>query len=275
MRKTIMLIVVCVLLGMTPLQGVHAQGTGPQGGDLAFSLVLGKTQMVAGDFISVWEVNQVTNRSIWSPDTDISAPHLNFFSGNNLTTMTGVEAKFFFTPQIAARFSGSGAINSSPSRDATPSVTPDTNADMGPGTFIPGFRMTEGRTLGQFFATLGGDFYFATGRDRVHPYAGAQFNSAYGLMEIFDGFRGLDGNGEVVTTWDTRRGEAWGVGGSIVGGADIYLADGFFFGFEIKVASYMYTAKRIFHQPGMEAQEAFALNSSFLAQPMVKIGISF
>ena len=265
--------VVCVLLGMIPVQGLHAQETGPQGGDLSFSLILGKTQMVAQDFITFWEVDQgVTNTT-----RSINLPELNFYDpGNMLVSMVGVEAKYFITQEIAVRFSGSGAINSSPSRDATPTVRPDDWDDMGPGTFIPGFRMTSGRTIGQFFATVGGDYYFATGREKVHPYAGLQFNSAYGLMEVFDGFRGLDSwSEEVITDWDERRGEVWGLGGSLVGGVDYYLAEGFFFGFEIKVASYMYTGKNLFHQPGMEAQNAASYNTAFLAMPSVKIGFSF
>jgi hypothetical protein len=263
-----------LLLSLFLFQGMHAQGAGPHGGGLSFSLILGKTQMVAGDFISFYEVNQVPY-SNWDIYTDINVPGMNSFSGNNLTSMIGVEAKYFITPQIAVRFNGSGAINSSPSRDATPAVVPDQGDEFGPGTFIPGFRMTEGRTLGQFFATLGGDYYFAVGSSRVNPYAGLQFNSAYGLMEIFDGFRGLDNHEEVITTWDTRRGEAWGLGGSLVGGIDYNLAEGLFFGFEIRVASYMYMGKRLFHQPGMEAQEAASYNTSFLAMPMVKLGFSF
>ncbi len=287
--------VVSVLLGMLLVQGSHAQGIGPQGGDLSFSLILGKAQMVAEDFIGFGEVDQVPNSSIWETDTYITVPSLNFSSGNTVTSMVGVEAKYFMTPRIAIRFSGSGAINSSPSRDATPAVAPENNVDMSPGTFIPGFMMTEGRTLGQFFATLGGDYYFATKREKVHPYAGVQINGAYGLMEIFDGFRGIapeesphyadpdpipkrlrvPNNNGVITTWDTRRGEAWGIGTSLVGGVDYFLAEGFFFGFEIKVASYMYTGKRLFHQPGMEAQEASTFNTAFLAMPMVKLGFSF
>lgn len=310
MRKTIMSMVVCVLLGMFLVQGVHAQETGPQGGELSFSLVLGKGMLVAPEFW-YYEVNQVTDEYMWyDPETVITPPSISYYSGNDVTSMVGVEAKYFITPQIAVRFSGSGSINSSPSRDATPAIVPDDRSDMGPGTFIPGFKMTEGRTVGQFFATLGGDYYFSVGRERIHPYAGIQFNSAYGLVEIFDGFRGLASRevedtdlpdpfyptppakigtkssitgdvsstryrDEVITTWDTRRGEAWGVGGSVVGGVDYYLAEGFFFGFEIKVASYMYTGKRLFHQPGMEAQEAATFNTAFLAMPMVKLGFSF
>jgi outer membrane protein W len=293
MIKTIMTMVVSAFLGMLLAQGAHAQGIGPQGGDLSFSLIFGKAQMVAGDFIGFGEVDQVPNSNIWNTDTYITVPSLNFSSGNTVTSMVGVEAKYFMTPQIAIRFSGSGAINSSPSRDATPAVAPDYNADMSPGTFIPGFMMTEGRTLGQFFATLGGDYYFATKREKVHPYAGVQINGAYGLMEIFDGYRGIiieedpleagpgpkrlvmPNSDGVITTWDTRRGEAWGIGTSLVGGVDYFLAEGFFFGFEIKAASYMYTGKRLFHQPGMEAQEASTFNTAFLAMPMVKLGFSF
>ncbi len=272
MKKTIMMIGALVLLGCFLTKEAAAQeGMGPQGGDLSFSLILGKTQMLPSGFLTLAEVDQApytTNVNDMN-NPYINPPSINFYTGNTLTSMVGVEIKYFFSPELAVRFSGSGSINSSPALDAVPSVIVDNQA------ILPGHRMTTGRTMGQYFANLGVDYYFSTGRERVHPYAGVQFNGAYGLMEVFDGYRGLSWNEEPHTIWDVRRGEVWGLGGSLVGGVDYFLAEGFFFGFEIKAVSYVYTGKHLFHQPGMEAQGVGVHNTSFLAMPMVKIGFSF
>ncbi len=50
------------------------------------------------------------------------------------------------------------------------------------------YQMMEGSTTKQFYVDLGADYYFASNYSRVNPYGGVQFNSAYGQMEIFDGF---------------------------------------------------------------------------------------
>ncbi len=272
MKKTIMMIVAFVLLGSFLTREASAQEMGPQGGELSFSLILGQTQAVAGDFLFINEVDQAPY-SAWSDGTWINPPAINFITGNNVTNMAGVEAKYFISSELAIRFSGSGSINSSPALDAVPAVVMDNEV------LLPGHRMTTGRTLGQFVSTLGADYYFATGRERVHPYAGAQFNGGYGVMEIFDGYRGIDmsnpNDPQPINIWDKRIGEVWGLGGSLVGGIDYFLAEGFFLGFEVKVASYMYTGKHLFHQAGMDAQGVGVHNTAFLAMPMVKLGFSF
>lgn len=272
MKKTIMMIVAFVLLGSFLTREASAQeGIGPQGGDLSFSLILGKTQMLPSGFLSISEVDQTPYSTSLSDASNayINPPDVNFYSGSSLTSMVGVEIKYFFSPQLALRFSGSGSINSSPALDAVPAIRIDNQV------ILPGYRMTTGRTIGQYFANLGVDYYFSTGRERVHPYAGVQFNSGYGLMEIFDGYRGLDYNDEPLTIWDVRRGEVWGLGGSLVGGVDYFLAEGFFFGFEISAVSYLYTGKQLFHQAGMDAQGVGVHNTAFLAMPTVKLGFSF
>jgi outer membrane protein W len=263
----IMIAAFCLLSG-----GVMAQSYSPQAGDKSVSLRFGRA-VSFGD-LRYYEINRSTGSSS-SELPAISVPSSGSFStDNDMTNMIGVEVKYFLSSQLALRFSGAGAITGSPSQDAVSGVADATGTNY-PGSYLPGWKMVEGRTTNQFYADLGADYYFASKYTRVNPYAGVQVNSTYAQMEIFDGYRGLDNDGEVIPTYDTRRGEAYGLGGSLVGGVDYYLTEGFILGIEIKAVSYMYNVKRVFHQSGMEAQEADTHNTHFLSQPVIKLGFRF
>lgn len=250
--------------------GVMAQSFAPQAGDKSVALRFGRA-VSFGD-VSYSEVNQTTNSWNYGVANSLNWPLANTYeTSNSMTNMIGVEAKYFITSQIAARFNGAGAIVSSPAADAMML----TGEYGDPGTYVPGWEMTESRTTKQFYVDLGADYYFASNYSRVNPYGGVQINATYGQLEIADGYRGLDNDGEVIPTYDTRRGEAYGLGGSIVGGIDYYLSEGMFLGIEIKAFNYMYNAKRVFHESGMEAQDAATHNTAFLSQPVLKLGFRF
>jgi len=285
MKKILFVCMICVLALLGISNMAIAQEYAPQAGDKIVSLRLGRA-VDYGD-VNFYEINRGTQSS----STSISQPYsATNYQTNSVVNAIGVEAKYFVTSQIAVRFAGSGIISSSPSRDAVQGVSDPTGVNY-PGTTLPSYVMLEGKTTKQFHIDLGADYYFTTKIARLQPYAGIQLNSIYGQMEIFDGFRGvyqqdqgkwIDGEyvvtaeeGEVIPTYDTRRGEAYGLGASIVGGIDYYLAEGFFLGVEIKGASYMYNVKKIFHQQGMEAQDAATHNTSFLTQPVIKLGFKF
>lgn len=255
--------------------GIQAQSFGPQAGDKSVALKFGRA--ISFEDVKFTEVNSGMNPiySNFGRGVSISEPTASSYSSsNNVTNIIGVEGKYFFTSEIAARISASGSFGGSPSQDYVLGVA-DPTGDNYPGTYFPGFNMYEGRSKSNFFLDLGGDYYFAGSYDRVAPYAGIQFNSIYSQLEIFDGFRGLDSNQEVIGAFDTRRGEAYALGGSIVAGIDYYLSEGMFIGVEVKALSYMYAVKKVFHQSGMEAQAVDAHTTSFLAQPSLKLGFRF
>ncbi|TAJ09391.1 hypothetical protein DMA11_20155 [Marinilabiliaceae bacterium JC017] len=254
---------------------MNAQTYGPQKGTKTISMQMGRAESFGN--LDFYELNQ--NTTSYADETVIGTPYSSTYSSysNSITNMIGVEGKYFWSSLWAARFNGSGAIISSPSQDAVTGVPALEGHEETafPGTTIKDFRMLEGRTTKQFYLNVGVDRYFPTKYERVFPYVGAQINSTYGQMEIFDGYRGLDSEGEVISTFDTRRGEAYGLGGSLVGGIDYYLAEAFFIGFEVKVCSYLYSVKRVYHQEGMEAQDADTHSTSFLSHPSFKIGFKF
>ena len=219
MRKLIMSWLFSGVMLLTPLV-VSAQESRPQAGDMSLSLRFGKA--VSFD-INAYEVNRNTN-SLYS-ENDLPAANepysINYSTSSSFTNISGVEFKYFVTNQIAVRFSGSGALSGLPSQDQTPGVTDPSGVNY-PGTTIPGWSMLEGKTTKQFYIDLGADYYFTSKYDRVSPYGGLQFNSIYSQMEIFDGFRGVEDD-EVIPTYDTRRGEGFSYGFSLIGGIDYYL----------------------------------------------------
>lgn len=269
--KYIYLLSVALLMSV----GLQAQGFGPQAGDKSVALKFGRA--ISFEDVKFTEVNSGMNPiySNFGRGVSISEPTASSYSSsNNVTNIIGVEGKYFVTSEIAARISASGSFGGSPSQDYVLGVA-DPTGDNYPGTYFPGFNMFEGRSKSNFFLDLGADYYFSGSYDRVAPYVGVQFNSIYSQLEIFDGFRGLDSNQEVIGSFDTRRGEAYALGGSIVAGIDYYLSEGMFIGIEVKALSYMYSVKKVFHQTGMEAQAVDAHTTSFLAQPSLKLGFRF
>ena len=272
MRKLIMSWLFSGVMLLTPLV-VSAQEFGPQAGDMSLSLRFGRA--VSFSDIDAYEVDMSTENDY--SENDLPAANepysINYSTSSSFTNISGVEFKYFVTNQIAVRFSGSGALSGLPSQDQTPGVTDPSGVNY-PGTTIPGWSMLEGKTTKQFYIDLGADYYFTSKYDRVSPYGGLQFNSVYTQMEIFDGFRGVEDD-EVIPTYDTRRGEGFSYGFSVIGGIDYYLTDALILGIEVKALSYMYAGKKIFHQPGMSAQAADKHVMSFLAQPSIKLGFRF
>ncbi len=269
MNKIFIIAVLSALGLMAFTNNAKAQEYQPQAGDKMISLRLGKA--VDYGTLSSYEVNSSLSSSTTSISQPVSAYYLSN-SNNSIVNAIGIEAKYFLSSNIALRFSGGGLLTASPSQDLMEGVSNDYDY---PGTSIPTYAHLEGKTTYQFYGDLGADYYFNTSVNRLFPFVGIQVNSVYGRMEIYDGYRGVDNNEEVIPTYDTRRGEIYALGGSLVGGIDYYLSEGFFFGIELKCVSYMYNAKRVFHQPGLEAQDADTHVTSFLSQPVIKLGFKF
>ncbi|WP_282038022.1 BT1926 family outer membrane beta-barrel protein [Saccharicrinis aurantiacus] len=245
-----------------------AQDYSINAGDKIFSLNLGNK--VNYGFVSHYETNQSTNSSSAG---ELSQPTYITGYTNDVSNAIGVEFKYFVTSQIAVRLSGAGMISGAPSQDFVEGV--DVLESNDPMAKVPSYAMTEGLNTQQYYVDLGADYYFTTSIDRLYPYVGVQGNFIYGSLELSDGYLGLDDNDEVLPTHDTRKGESYGFGGSLVGGVDYYLAPGFFLGVEIKAVSYMQSVKNIYHQSGLEAQNTYSHNTSFLTQPIIKLGFKF
>jgi len=262
-----LLLAAALMLGSS----LKAQSLGPKAGDVSVAVKLGRG--ISFYDLNAYEVNRNASYSNTLPA--LAAPNAASYStSNSATNMVGVELKYHLADNLAVRLGGGGALQSTPAKDALSGVE-DPSGENYPGTVIPGYEMQEGINVRQAYGDLGVDYYISTGSPRLHPFAGVQANVSYASIEIYDGFRGLDTNGEVIPTLDTRKGETYALGGSLVAGVDYYLAEGFFLGLEFKAFNYMYAAKKVYPQTGMAPQTADNHNLLFLSQPVLRLGFSF
>jgi len=246
----------------------------PQAGDIVFGIKYGQAVTFAD--VTIGEVNSGLNGFYSQPGNGVtlSEPALGVYSFGKASSTLGIEIKYFVTDDIAVRFNGGGLFGGAPSQDYVQGVH-DPKGEYYPGTYIPGYNMFEGRAKKSYFVDLGGDYYLSSKYERVAPYAGLQFNGLYSQLSVFDGFRGVDGGGNVIPTYDSRKGEAYALGGSLVFGVDYFLTEALLIGIEAKAINYMYSVKSVFHQSGLKAQSVDAHTTTFLAQPAIKIGIRF
>ncbi len=248
----------------------------PQKGEMMFSLRFGKaidySDLQYGEISQYNQVATVIDQPYAVTDryTDKNVNN----NGNLKVNSVGIEFKYFITTEIAARIAGSGMISSSPSQDYIEGVYDDSRSFM-PGVDLSSYDDIEGETRMQFNFDLGADYYFKTKLDRLHPYAGAEFNFLYARAEYATAYEGLDNSGNVILSAGPRLGEVYGLGGSIVTGLDYYIVQGVFLGVELKTASYMYNAKKIFFQEGVEAYDANTYNTTFCDQFTFKLGFKF
>lgn len=249
----------------------------PQKGEMMFSLRFGKAIEYAD--LQYGEINQYNQAvtvigqpyAVTDRYTDANLDN----NGNLKVNNIGLEFKYFITPQIAARVGGSGMISSSPSQDYIEGVYDDSKPFV-TGLDVSSYEDIEGETRMQFNFDLGADYYFNTKLERLFPYAGAEFNFLYARAEYATGYEGLDPvTGGVILSAGPRLGEVYGLGASAVAGLDYYITEGVFLGFEVKAASYMYNAKRIFFQEGTEAYDANTYNTTICDQFTFKLGVKF
>lgn len=246
----------------------NAQGSfAPQAGDKMVSLKIGR--LIDYGEVSAYYVNS----SASSSTTYIGYPTMSTDDASTTISIIGVEAKYFINSKMAIRLGGGGAVAAAPSQDYVDGVS--VSGSTYSSSSIPSYAMLEGKTTMEMYGDLGLDYYFTTKVNRLFPFIGLEGSGVYGQMEIWDGYSGLDGDDEVIATYDTRRGEAYAFGGGLNGGVDYYLAEGLFFGVEVNIASYMYSVKTIFPQTGMDPIESMAHNLSFLSQPIIKLGFKF
>ncbi|MCG8580822.1 MAG: hypothetical protein MI866_12945 [Bacteroidales bacterium] len=236
------------------------EGFGPKAGDISVSLQLGKATDVSDNLQYIRK-----NQNLYQ----VYAPSNSAVSGssNSLVNMIGIEGKYFLSNKWAVRLSGMGLINSTPAQQDIPGVpNPDNTGSDLPYMSIPDIADVPSTSSYSFIANAGADYYFNVGNNRLFPYAGAQLNFNYGQRKDFT--LQDDDLGERVS-------ETYGLGGSLVGGIDYYLAEGFFIGIEVRALSYMYSVNRIFPQPGMEGADADNHSTTIFSNPMFKIGFKF
>jgi outer membrane protein W len=296
MKQLLFLFTMAITI-MSPQAIMFAQDSyGPVAGDKTLSLRFGRA---ASFDISYYEIdhaaqsfyNHSGSSDAYLVNSSMMQPYAATRNTNyhNMNNAIGIEMKYFLTNRVALRFSGSGVISGAPAQNAVEGIALTSESayyqgeisiyhggdDMLPELVIPGFQHQPGFSENKFLFDLGADYYFESKFERIFPFVGVQFNSTYASTRIFDGYRGTNDDGEVIPSFPDRKGESYGLGGSIVGGLDYYLASGFFIGLEIKVASFMYNTKKVFPTEGVSPQTGATYNSLFLNDPVLKVGFKF
>lgn len=296
MKKIIFLFILAISILSSQSLMFAQENYGPVAGDKTLSLKFGRA---ASFDISYYEIDyaaqsfynntgsndaNLVNSSMMQPYT--ATRNSNYHNMNNAI---GIEMKYFLTNRVALRFSGSGIISGAPAQNAVEGIAFTSESpyyegeipvyhggdEILPELVIPGYQHQPGFNETRFLFDVGADYYFKSKLERIFPFAGIQFNSTYASTRIFDGYRGTNDEGEVIPSFPDRKGESYGLGGSIVGGLDYYLASGFFIGLEIKVASIMYNTKKVFPTEGVSPQTGATYNSLFLNDPVLKVGFKF
>lgn len=270
MRKLLALILICCTGGFAFAQS----GFGPVAGDVTVSLQLGRAESFS-NLTYVQKPVDTNNGQYY-----LSAPYATTVSSNDnsLVNMIGVEGKYFLSNQIALRLSGMGIIDLTPAQEETPGATVSLYNYFDPKTVqmlqsqgvtdvvIPSYAPIESKTTHRFVGNIGADYYFQVASPRVHPYLGVLATFNYGRHQYYT----LDDD-----DLGSRFFETYGIGASLTGGVDYYLAEGMFVGLEIKAFSYLYSVNNLTPMPGVETYDADSHTVGFLTNPMFKIGFKF
>ncbi|PZX18041.1 putative OmpA-OmpF-like porin [Breznakibacter xylanolyticus] len=256
-------------------------GFGPAAGDISVSMQLGRAE----SFDNLQYVRSPVNSNYYNGDYYLNTPFATTVStsSNSLVNMIGVEAKYFVTDQIAVRLSGMGMIDLTPAQDAVPGLNLYDLVDYNTqqklqeagvdNVVLPSYREIESTTTHRFVANVGGDYYFSVGSQRVFPYAGAMASFNYGRHQFYA--PDSDPTTAAGVELSSRFFETFGLGGSLVGGVDYYVAEGMFIGFEIKAFNYLYSVNKMMPMAGVEAYDADNHTIGILSNPMFKIGFKF
>jgi outer membrane protein W len=273
-RHIILTVMLAVMLG-----SVYAQESSekkeepsylPEAGDFTGAILFGR-----GNFLNSGLVAPPSpSSSSW---TIPGSPPINNTVGadnsNSVNNIVGVEARYFFTQKIALKLSGGAIIRNTPAQDNLPGVFNGPNA-----AWIPAYNAIIADNQSDININIGGEYHFITDNKRLSPYIGLTVPIYYGRRSQYnptiDDTKQPDDPGYVVDV-GVRHAQLVGYGLQAVAGVDYYLMQGFYFGFEIKPISYVYSYTSTIPAPGLEPMKADNHTWSFFAQTFLKIGFKF
>lgn len=257
------------------LQIADLEGVTPEAGDISIALLLGTSQYLSSPQLP----SSPGNNSNWTVYPG-SAYIPQVSTINPLSNMIGAEIRYFITSGIVVKFTGGAIHRSNPSRVNMPTAN-DANAPN--ATWIPAYGSIFGRQEFMSNASLGFEIQNKTRYARLFPYYGISIPFYYNRKSEYDpslyNHTVYNGSGYVEELYAQdigwRHGEQVGFGAQLVGGIDYYLLEGFFIGFEIKPASYIYTFQTVAPGSGLPVIQTEAVHLSFLTQPLFKLGFRF
>lgn len=241
----------------------------PTKGDFTIAIQLGKGNFYNGGLT----VPNSPGSNYWVVPGN--APYANVINENynSLVNMVGVESRYFFNETWAIKISGGAIIRDTPARDNIPGYI---DPELDNVTWIPDYNAVIMDNELKANVVIGGEYHFKTKFDRVSPYLGVSAPFYYSRHSQYNPTVISHDSGDVtITDISVRHVELMAFGGQLVGGVDFYLAKGFYTGFEIKPASYLYSVSAKYPVSGVEPLKADNHTYSFFTQPYFKLGFMF
>lgn len=255
------------------------EGYGPKKGDITVEMQFGRSNIINQGLIVPTAAG---NNSSWTVAGN--SPYANNVSlqdnGNTFVNMIGVKGGYYLSEKISVILAGAVRMDYTPGQVNVPGFISPGSPN---GAWIPAYASVPEQSSTLMNAVIGAEYTFSTKMERVFPYIGVHVPFYYARQSEYDptiitptpGTN--DGSTIVNPVYDlgTRTGEIFGYGLQIAAGVDYYLMEGFYFGFEIRPASYIYAYSASKPGPGLELQESNTNTYSFFTQPFMKLGFKF
>lgn len=271
------------LVSMTWAQddGELDEGYGPKAGDWTVEMQYGRSNVINSGLT----LPSAPGNSGATWTVQANSPYANNITltdnGNNFTNMIGLKGRYYVSDKISTILSGALRMDYTPGQPNVPGfISGESNAG-----WIPAYAAIPEQSSTLMNVNIGGEYTFSTEMRRVFPYIGVHVPFYYARQSEYDPtIEGADINGSTQTTVQdpnliidlgTRTGEIFAFGAQIVAGVDYYLMEGFYFGLEIRPASYIYAYSASKPGPGLELQQSNTNTYSFFTQPFMKIGFKF
>jgi hypothetical protein len=267
-----------MLAGM--LGGVYAQdslkkasssGFVPQRGDFTGAILFGRSNYFTNSGgLTVPNIPNV-NWTVFDPRLFNNADN----TTSDATNIVGGEGRYFFSEKIAIKLAGAAILRNTPSRVNTPAVI---NPSASNATWIPAYNAIQADNSADLNLNLGVEKHFAVKYNRMSPYVGLNVPFYYARRSLYDPTiddTRLPSDPLYIRDVGVRHSEIVGFGLQAVGGVDYYLAEGVYFGVEIRPISYVYAYSNQRPGPGLELQKAENTTLSFFSQTFLKLGFKF
>ncbi|MEQ9301844.1 MAG: BT1926 family outer membrane beta-barrel protein [Cyclobacteriaceae bacterium] len=280
MKKYILL---TMLLSFGPLvqaqdDGEVDEGYGPKKGDITVEMQFGRSNII-NEGLTV--PSAPGNNSSWA--VAANSPYANNISlqnnQNTFVNMIGIKGGYYLSDKVSVILAGAVRMDYTPGQANVPGFI-----NSGPNAaWIPAYAAIPEQNSTLLNAVIGSEYTFKTKMERVFPYVGLHVPFYYAQQSeydptITDAAIGGEGSGNIANTvvdLGTRTGEIFGFGVQFAAGVDYYLMEGFYFGFEIRPASYIYAYSASKPGPGLELQQSNTNTYSFFTQPFMKLGFKF
>lgn len=272
------------------------EGYGPKKGDITVEMQFGRSNVING---GLTVPSAPGNNSNWR--VLANSPYANNITldnnQNTFVNMIGVKGGYYITDKISAVLAGAVRMDYTPGQ---PNVPGFIDSGQPNAAWIPAYAAIPEQNSTLLNAVIGGEYTFSTKMERVFPYVGlhipfyyareSQYDPTINDIDVTstpgsstnDGYSTTINQGSssgafnnTVVDLGTRTGEIFGYGLQIAAGVDYYLMEGFYFGFEIRPASYIYAYSASKPGPGLELQESNTNTYSFFTQPFMKLGFKF